>query len=158
MDGSRLIDSLPLVKQAARDPLGLGRAAQSGRSARLRPRTDGAKVVKSICPYCAVGCGQDVHVRDGQILQIEGDLDSPISRGRLCPKGSATKQLVTGPGREHTVKYRPKHGTEWQELSLERAMEMIADRVVSTRAAGWQEATDDGIPLRRTMSIGSLGG
>jgi formate dehydrogenase major subunit len=155
----KLIASWPAARQLAGDHLGLGAAATSQQTASLAPRTAAAdKVVSSICPYCAVGCGQRVFVHDGRITQIEGDLDSPISRGRLCPKGSATKQLVTGPGREHTVKYRPKHGTEWQELSLERAMEMIADRVVSTRAAGWQEATDDGIPLRRTMSIGSLGG
>src|SRR4030088_564812 len=142
MDGSRLIDSLPLVKQAARDPLGLGRAAQSGRSARLRPRTDGAKVVKSICPYCAVGCGQDVHVRDGQILQIEGDPDSPISRGRLCPKGSASKQLVTGPQREQKVLYRAPYATEWSELELDAAMDMVVDRVLDARAKGWQDHDD----------------
>jgi formate dehydrogenase major subunit len=155
----KLIASWPVTRQLAGDPFALGAAATSMQTEALAPRTAAAdRVVASVCPYCAVGCGQRVFVRDGRITQIEGDPDSPISRGRLCPKGSASKQLVTGPGRETKVKYRPKHGTEWQELSLERAMEMIADRVVSTRAAGWQDMTEDGIPLRRTMSIGSLGG
>src|SRR5215218_278266 len=88
--------SWPLLRQLRGDPLGLGRAAQSVRSRDLRPRTDGAeRVVKSVCPYCAVGCGQRVFVKDGGIAQIEGDPDSPISRGRLCPKGSATRHYVT---------------------------------------------------------------
>jgi formate dehydrogenase major subunit len=99
-----------------------------------------------------------VFVQDEQVVQIEGDPDSPISRGRLCPKGSASKQLVTGPEREHRVKYRPPHGTRWEELSLDRAMEMIADRVIETRRATWQEDDGRGRPLRRTMGIASLGG
>jgi len=115
-------------------------------------------VVPSVCPYCAVGCGQRVFVKDEQVVQIEGDPDSPISRGRLCPKGSASKQLVTGPEREYRVKYRRPHGTRWEELPLERAMEMIADRVIETRRATWQEHDDRGRRLRRTMGIASLGG
>jgi formate dehydrogenase major subunit len=157
--GLRLTESLPLVKQVTRDRFGLGRAAQSRRSANLRPRTEAAdKVVKSICPYCAVGCGQDVYVRDGKITQIEGDADSPISRGRLCPKGSASKQLVTSAAREMRVKYRPPHGTEWQELSLDRAMDMIADRVIAARDAGWEAEDDQGRRLNRTMGFAHLGG
>jgi len=96
-------------------------------------RTNGAKVVKSICPYCAVGCGQNVYVKDQIIVQIEGDSDSPISRGRLCPKGAATLSLVQNPLREYKVKYRRPYGTHWEALPLERAMEMIADRVLKTR-------------------------
>ena len=115
-------------------------------------------MVPSVCPYCAVGCGQRVFVKDEQVVQIEGDPDSPISRGRLCPKGSASKQLVTGPEREYRVKYRRPHGTRWEELPLERAMEMIADRVIETRRATWQEHDDRGRRLRRTMGIASLGG
>ena len=114
-------------------------------------------MVPSVCPYCAVGCGQRVFVKDEQVVQIEGDPDSPISRGRLCPKGSASKQLVTGPEREYRVKYRRPHGTRWEELPLERAMEMIADRVIETRRATWQEHDDRGRRLRRTMGIASLG-
>ena len=135
------------------DRLALGEAARSPRSASLTARTETAdRMVASICPYCAVGCGQQVFVKDDKVVQVEGDPDSPISRGRLCPKGSATKQLVTGDAREHKVKYRRPHGTEWEELPLDRAMDMIADRVIATRAATW-----DG-PHRRTMGIASLGG
>jgi formate dehydrogenase major subunit len=151
--------SWPLLGQFRGDPLGLGRAAQSARSRDLRPRTDGAeRVVKSVCPYCAVGCGQRVFVKDGAVAQIEGDPDSPISRGRLCPKGSATRQYVTSPLREYKVKYRRPYGTSWEELPLEEAMDMIADRIVETRAASWQEETEQGSPARRTMAIGNLGG
>src|ERR687885_71506 len=115
----------PLLRQLAGDPLGLGRAAQSAHSEELVPRTRTAdRVVQSICPYCAVGCGQKVYVKDEKVTQIEGDPDSPISRGRLCPKGSASKSLVTSPRRVTTVKYRPPHGTAWQELALDTAMGM----------------------------------
>ena len=135
------------------DRLALGAAAQSERSAGLQARTETAdRVVPSVCPYCAVGCGQRVFVKDERVIQVEGDPDSPVSRGRLCPKGSATKQLGTGPAREHKVKYRRPHATDWEELSLDRAMDMIADRVIATRAATW-DATN-----RRTLGIASLGG
>jgi formate dehydrogenase major subunit len=144
------------------DRLALGQAARSERSARLRPRTSRAeRVVGSICPYCAVGCGQLVYVEGGKVTQIEGDPGSPISRGRLCPKGSATKSLVTSPLREQRVKYRRPYATAWEELPLDEAMGMIADRVVATRAETWQDTVpgDDG-PLRvnRTLGIASLGG
>jgi formate dehydrogenase major subunit len=117
--------------------------------------------VGSICPYCAVGCGQLVYVEGGKVTQIEGDPGSPISRGRLCPKGAASKSLVTSPLREQRVKYRRPHGSEWEELPLDVAMGMIADRVVATRAETWQDTVpgDEG-PLRvnRTLGIASLGG
>ncbi len=155
----KLVGPLPWVKQATRDRLGMGQAAQSRRSVGLRPRTESAdKVVKSICPFCAVGCGQDVYVRDGRVTQIEGDSDSPISRGRLCPKGSASKQLVTSSSRELRVKYRPPYGTEWQELPLEQAMDMIADRVIAARDAGWETEDEQGRRLNRTMGFAHLGG
>ena len=97
----------PFLRQLAGDPLGLGRAAQSRRSETLTPRTKTAdKVVQSVCPYCAVGCGQKVYVKDEQVIQIEGDPDSPISRGRLCPKGAASEKLVNSPMRETRVKYQ----------------------------------------------------
>jgi formate dehydrogenase major subunit len=114
--------------------------------------------VKSICPFCAVGCGQRVYVEDGRVTQIEGDPDSPISRGRLCPKGAASRSMIQSPSREYRVKYRPPRATEWRELELDEAMDMIADRVIASRAAGWQEETDDGGKLKRTMGLGSLGG
>jgi formate dehydrogenase major subunit len=150
----------PVVRQLREgDPLGLGRAAQSERSRALRPRTETADhVVQSICPYCAVGCGQLVYVEDGEVSHIEGDPASPISRGRLCPKGQASKSYVQSPLREYKVKYRRPHGTRWEELSLDRAMEMIADRIVETRAASWEEETESGAPANRTMAIGNLGG
>lgn len=149
----------PVLRQfRGEDSAALGAAAQSRHSADLRPRTESAdKVVKSICPYCAVGCGQNVYVQDGRITQIEGDPDSPVSRGRLCPKGSASKQLVTGAYRQHQVKYRRPHGTEWEDLDLNTAMDMIADRVLDARRKGWQDEAD-GKRVNRTMGIASLGG
>jgi formate dehydrogenase major subunit len=151
---ARLLSRWPLLRQlGGEDRLGLGEAARSDRSAALRPRTESAdRVVPSVCPYCAVGCGQRVFVRHGRVIQIEGDPASPVSRGRLCPKGSASKQLVTGPQRELRVKYRRPFGAEWEELDLAQAMEMIADRVLQTRAETWDAR------LRRTMGIASLGG
>jgi formate dehydrogenase major subunit len=152
----------PVLRQLRGDPLALGRAAQSPRSRQLRPRTaDAEHVVRSICPYCAVGCGQLVYVKDGKISQIEGDPASPISRGRLCPKGAAAKSYVTSPLREYKVKYRRPYATDWEELPLERAMDMIADRVIATRRETWQDAktTESGeAKLRRTMGIAHLGG
>jgi len=114
--------------------------------------------VKSICPYCAVGCGQDVYIRDNKIIDIEGDSDSPISRGCLCPKGSATFQLVTGSHRAHNVLYRRPGGTAWETLPLERAMDMVADRIRDTREATWEERSRQGDLLRRTLGIAHLGG
>ena len=150
----------PLVRQLREgDLLGLGRAARSGRSEALKPRSDEADhVVQSICPYCAVGCGQLVYVEDGEVSHIEGDPASPISRGRLCPKGQASKSYVQSPLREYRVKYRRPYGTRWEELSLDEAMELIAQRIVDTRAASWAEQTEDGDPANRTMAIGNLGG
>jgi formate dehydrogenase major subunit len=142
-----------VLRQLQGDGLGLGLSAQSERTAALRPRTEAAdRVVQSVCPYCAVGCGQQVFVQDGRITQIEGDPDSPISRGRLCPKGAATKELVTGPTRETKVKYRRPYGTEWEELSLAQAIELIADRVLDTRRRTWDDTH------RRTLGFASLGG
>lgn len=149
----------PFLRQLGGDPLGLGRAAQSARSQRLVPRTKTAdRVVQSICPYCAVGCGQKVYVKDEKVVQIEGDPDSPISRGRLCPKGSASERLVNSPMRDTKVRYRRPGGTEWEELSLEQATDMIADRLIAAREQTWEEETDDGEPLKRTLGIHFLGG
>jgi formate dehydrogenase major subunit len=160
MGFTKVLSSWSVVRQLSEgDSLGLGRAVQSERSRTLVPRIDESEhVARSVCPYCAVGCGQLVHVKDGEVVQIEGDPDSPISRGRLCPKGAASKNYVQSPLREYKVKYRRPYGTEWEELPLDRAMEMIADRVVDTRAATWQDETEDGRPARRTMAIGNLGG
>jgi formate dehydrogenase major subunit len=149
----------PLVRQIAGDRLGLGAAAQSARSQQLAPRTRTAdRVVQSVCPYCAVGCGQKVYVKDEKVVQIEGDPDSPISRGRLCPKGSASEKLVNSPMRETKVKYRRPGGTDWEYISLEQANEMIAERMIRAREETWEEENEDGEPLKRTLGIHFLGG
>jgi formate dehydrogenase major subunit len=149
----------PLVRQLTEgDPSGRGRAAQSPHTAQLRPRTEAAeKMTRSVCPYCAVGCGQRVWSKEGKVTQIEGDPDSPISRGRLCPKGAASEQLVNNPTRLKKVKYRRPQGTEWEELDLDEAMEMIADRVIAAREAGWQDERE-GETLNRTLGFAHLGG
>jgi formate dehydrogenase major subunit len=153
------IDRLPPLLRQLGDPLALGRAARSRRSAELRPRTATAdRVVASVCPYCAVGCGQRVYVKDERVIQIEGDPDSPISRGRLCPKGSASLQLVTHPGRLQKVRYRRPYGTEWEELELDAAMDMIAERVLATRERTWEDRDADGRRLNRTLGFAHLGG
>jgi formate dehydrogenase major subunit len=150
----------PVLKQlTGQDPLGRGTAAQSARSRTLQPRTATAdRVVQSVCPYCAVGCGQRVYVKDEKVVQIEGDPDSPVSRGRLCPKGAASEQFVNGPRRVTTVRYRRPGGTDWEDLDLDTAMGMIADRVVESRARTWQDVDDQGRTVRRTLGIASLGG
>jgi formate dehydrogenase major subunit len=137
---------------------GRGEAAESPKTKALTPRTKTAdKVVKSICPYCAVGCGQTVYVKDDKVTQIEGDPDSPISRGRLCPKGSASLQLTTGPQREKFALHRAPHASDWQRIDLDVAMDMIADRVIKTRRETW-EWESPGARTRRTLGIASLGG
>ncbi|SHM80577.1 formate dehydrogenase [Actinacidiphila paucisporea] len=153
------IQDWPVYRQlTGDDPLGRGAAAMSARTRALRPRTGTAdRVVKSVCPYCAVGCAQNVYVKDEKVVQIEGDPDSPVSRGRLCPKGSATLQLTTGSARRHQVLYRRPHGTDWEPLDLETAMDMVADRVIRTRRETWQ-AEQDGVRVNRTLGLASLGG
>lgn len=160
MDARRVLLSWPVLRQmSGTDPLGRGAAAKSAHTSAQVARTETAdRVVQSICPYCAVGCGQRVFVKDGKVVQIEGDPDSPISRGRLCPKGSATEQLVNSPGRQTAMLYRRPFGTDWESLDLETATNMIADRVVATRANTWQDVDQNGRALRRTMGIASLGG
>ena len=154
-----LSERFPLLKQLKGDPTARGPAARSIRTSKIEPRTKSAdRVAKSICPYCAVGCGQRVFVKDEKVIQVEGDPDSPISRGRLCPKGAASTQLVNGPARLDKVRYRRPHGTEWEDLPLERAMEMIADRLIATRAARWQESDEQGRRLNRTEGFAHLGG
>jgi formate dehydrogenase major subunit len=150
----------PLLEQVRRkDWAGLGAPAFSKRTLELIPRTKSAdRVVKSVCPYCAVGCGQLVYVRDGKITDIEGDPDSPISEGCLCPKGAATFQLVTGSHRVHHVLYRRPHGTEWETIPLERAMDMVAERVKRAREEHWEDVGEEGHPLRRTLALAHLGG
>jgi formate dehydrogenase major subunit len=162
----RLLEALgrwPVVRQLTTgDLLGLGESVRSERTNTLRPRTETAdRVVASVCPYCAVGCGQLVYVKNEQVIQVEGDPASPVSRGRLCPKGAATRNLVTGAWREYRVKYRRPHGSEWEELPLDRAMDMIAERIISTREQTWQDTEGEGEQEKihhRTLGIANLGG
>ncbi|MFG3522229.1 formate dehydrogenase [Nocardia nova] len=153
------ITEWPVYRQlTGEDPLGKAAAAQSEHSRSLQARTtDADRVVTSVCPYCGVGCSQRVYVKDEKVVQIEGNPDSPVSRGRLCPKGAASLQLTTGEARRHQVLYRPPHATDWQPIGLERAMDMVADRVIATRRAYWQDEVD-GNRTARTMGIASLGG
>jgi formate dehydrogenase major subunit len=150
----------PVIRQLEqRDTLGFGDSARSDRTNTLEARTKSAdRVVGSICPYCAVGCGQLVYVKDEKIIDIEGDPASPISNGCLCPKGAATFQLVTGSHRQQRVLYRRPYGTEWETLPLEQAMDMVAERVKNTRDETWEERGEDDEPLHRTMAIAHLGG
>jgi formate dehydrogenase major subunit len=154
------VPSWSVLRQVAgKDKLGLGRAAQSSHQAELTPRTAEAdKVVKSVCPYCAVGCGQNVYVKDGEVTQIEGDPDSPISRGRLCPKGAASRNYVQSPMREYKVKYRKPYSKEWEELDLEEAMDLIAERIIKTREETWEQENENGLHLHRTLGMAHLGG
>jgi formate dehydrogenase major subunit len=156
----RRLAEWPAARQLLRrDAQATKHTAYSPRTLDLRPRTESAdRVVKSVCPYCAVGCGQDVYVKDERIIDIEGDPDSPISRGRLCPKGAATFQLVTGSHRVKTVLYRRPRGTDWEELPLERAMGMVAERVKRARDDHWEDTDADGNPVNRTLSMAHLGG
>ena len=163
MSTRNFIPSWSVLRQiVGKDKLGLGKAAQSSRQTSLTPRTAQADaVVKSVCPYCAVGCGQRVFVKDGEVTQIEGDPDSPISRGRLCPKGAASRNYVQSPVREYKVKYRRPYSKEWEELDLEAAVDMIADRIIKTREETWEDKmeTQEGeAKLRRTQGIAHLGG
>jgi formate dehydrogenase major subunit len=155
----RTLLSWPVLRQVrGPDRLGRGAAVKSSSSAQLHPRiAEADTVVKSVCPYCAVGCGQNVFVKDERVVQIEGDPDSPVSRGRLCPKGSASLQLTTGEARRYEVLYRAPHAPDWQVLDLGTAMDMVADRVIRTRRETWQWE-EDGKRVRRTMGIASLGG
>ena len=155
-----LLPQWPVVRQLrGEDRAGIAEAARSATSATLGPRTDEAdRTVPSICPFCAVGCGQLIHVKDDEVQHVEGDPDSPISRGRLCARGSSTKDLVAGPGREYRVRYRPPGGGGWESLDLDTAMDMIADRIIATRDRTWQERDEQGVRVNRTLGFGALGG
>lgn len=130
----------------------------SERSQHLQPRIHDARMFRSVCPYCAVGCGQRVYVKDGQVIDIEGDPESPVSGGCLCPKGSASFELIVNPNRWTTVKYRAPYATEWEEKPLAWAMDRIAQLLYETREETFQERNAEGKLLNNTLAIGSLGG
>jgi formate dehydrogenase major subunit len=158
--GRKVLLRWPVMRQVLeRDAAGLGSTAYSERTETLTARTGAAdRVVKSVCPYCAVGCGQLVYVQDEKITDIEGDPDSPVSEGCLCPKGAASFQLVTGSQRIHNVLYRRPHATEWEVIPLQKAMDMVAERVMKARDETWEDHNDDGNPLKRTLGFAHLGG
>jgi formate dehydrogenase major subunit len=153
-----LLSSWPLIRQIRTGADGTGPEVMSERTRHLQARTVGTQVARSVCPYCGVGCGQLVHHKDGKLISIEGDPESPVSRGRLCPKGSDTYELHTHPARLKKVKYRRPYSREWEDLNLETAMDMVADRVQRTRDRTWQERLDGGQPVQRTMAIAHIGG
>ena len=137
---------------------GMGPSAVSKNTREAGARTAGLKVTESVCPYCAVGCGQVVYTRDGELVDVEGNPRSPINQGTLCPKGSATRQLVEQPGRLTKVRYRKPGGTDWEEIELDRAMDMIAERVITARHNGWQDRNHEDWRVDRTMGFAHLGG
>jgi formate dehydrogenase major subunit len=152
----RRLRELPLVGRAM--DWGLGPAAVSEGTSRAGARIAGLKATESVCPYCAVGCGQVVYTRDGELVDIEGNPRSPINQGTLCPKGAASRQLIQQPGRLTKVLYRRPRGTEWEELPLERAMDMIAERVIRAREDHWEERNAQGWKVDRTLGFAHLGG
>lgn len=154
----QLGEQLPRVGEVLGSHVGMVPNPLSNRSKHLEPRIQDAKVFRSICPYCAVGCGQLVYVKDGNVIDIEGDPDSPISQGCLCPKGSASYQLVVNKNRWTKVKYRAPYATEWEERPLEWVMDRVAQLIYQTREATFQETDEQGRPINNTLAMGSLGG
>ena len=136
----------------------MGPHAVSNETKNAGARVAGLKATESVCPYCAVGCGQIVYTRGGELVDIEGNPNSPINQGTLCPKGAASRQLIRQPGRLTTVRYRRPGGTEWEELELDQAMDMIAERVIAARENGWQDVDRQGWRVDRTLACAHLGG
>lgn len=147
----------PLLQQLINLSDGTGPEAMSERTRSLRPKNDGAKVARSVCPYCGVGCGQLIYHQGGKLVSIEGDPQSPISRGRLCPKGSASFELLTHPARLTKVRYRRPRSRVWEDLDLETAMDLVAQRLWESRERSFVERRD-GEVLMQTTAIGHLGG
>jgi len=154
---TELLSRWPLIQQIKTGANGNGIESMSERTRNLKPKMHGAQVARSICPYCGVGCGQLAYHKDGKLISIEGDPESPISRGRLCPKGADTFELHTHPGRLQKVKYRRPYSTKWEELDLEAAMDMVADRLWESRERTFQEEKDGDVVMQ-TKAIAHLGG
>jgi formate dehydrogenase major subunit len=152
----RKLRALPLVGPAL--DWGMGPRAVSRETKRAGARIAGLKATESVCPYCAVGCSQVVYTRGGELVDIEGNPRSPINQGTLCPRGAASRQLVQQPHRLTKVLYRAPRATEWEELDLERAMDMIAERVIAAREDGWQDVDHRGWRVDRTLGFAHLGG
>jgi len=152
-----LLSKWPLVRQISERKDGTGLEAMSEKTRAMHARIDDAKVARSICPYCGVGCGQLIYHKDGNLVSIEGDPESPISQGNLCPKGAASYQLLTHSRRETKVKYRGPGAKEWSEMSLDRAMDIVAERVWDTRKRTFTRQID-GSTVNHTTAICHLGG
>jgi formate dehydrogenase major subunit len=152
-----LLSKWPLLRQIRERKDGTGLEAMSDKTRAMHARTDGANVARSICPYCGVGCGQLIYHKNGKLISIEGDPESPISQGNLCPKGAASYQLLTHSRRETKVKYRAPRATSWTDISLERAMEMVADRVWESRKRTFAREKN-GEKVNHTTAIAHLGG
>jgi formate dehydrogenase major subunit len=152
-----LIMSWPVIRQIVHRSDGTEADAWSEHTRTIQPKNKGAKVARSVCPYCAVGCGQQIFHQGNRLISIEGDPGSPVSRGRLCPKGAASFELLTHGKRLTQVKYRRPYGTNWEEISLQQAMEMIADRIWESRERTFVESRD-GQTLMQTTAIAHLGG
>lgn len=152
-----LLEQWPLLRQIRERKDGTGLEAMSEKTRAMRARIDGAKVARSICPYCGVGCGQLIYHQNGKLVSIEGDPESPISQGNLCPKGAASYQLLTHSLRETRVKYRRPRSRHWEEITLEEAMEMVAARVWESRKRTFVRQKD-GHAANHTEGIAHLGG
>jgi formate dehydrogenase major subunit len=152
-----LLETWPLIRQIRTGTDGTGPEAMTHRTKKLLPKHHDAEFTRSICPYCGVGCGQMVFHKDGELISIEGDPGSPISRGHLCPKGADTYELHTHPARLMTVKYRRPYATKWEELDLETAMDMVADRLWESRQRTFTEE-QDGHKVMQTKAVAHLGG
>lgn len=161
MQERRILPMLPLPAQAlVSQALEFGSKVQpfSNESREKAPRIRDAKVVHSVCPYCAVGCSQNVYVKNGKVIDIEGDPNSPINHGTLCPKGSATFQYTINPDRLQQVLYRAPYSDHWEVKSLDWAMEQIAQRIKKTRDETFVERLPDGREVNHTLGIACLGG
>ncbi len=153
-----LLSDWPVLKQIKKgDWSATGETAWSRRTRELQPKTQDCEVTRSVCPYCGVGCGLLIYHKDNRMVAIEGDADSPISRGRLCPKGADTLQLHTHANRLKKVFYRRPYSDKWQEIDLETAMDMVADRVWQTRLRTFV-AKENGNTINHTLSMAHLGG
>jgi formate dehydrogenase major subunit len=151
----------PLLEQLRTRTDGTGREAMSDATRRLLPRNTGTEVAHSVCPFCGVGCAQLIFHREGRIVSVEGDPASPISEGHLCPKGAATQELLTHPARATRVKYRAPYAKAWTAIELETAMDMVAERVWTSRDRHFEETRridEADAPLMQCASIAHLGG
>jgi len=155
---SRFLRDWSLPRQLAGQDV-MSDAARSTLSNTLRPRLEQADTVgSSVCPFCAVGCGQLIYAKNKKPIHIEGDPRSPVNQGTLCPKGASTLGVMLSPKRINTVLYRAPYATGWEEKPLDWAMERIAQRTKKTRDETFAETLPDGRRINQTLGIGSLGG